>query len=316
MFGYIAIDKPAGMTSRDVVNRVQRVVRPVKCGHTGTLDPLATGVLLVALGPATRLVEFSHAASKAYTAEFLLGRHSDTLDIEGDVVELRDARQIAKAELINEAEKWLGAVQQIPPKFSAINVQGKRAYDLARDGKAFELPSRPVVIHSIELLRYDYPLLELHVTCGTGTYIRSLGSDIARGVGSDAVMSKLVRTAIGATQLGDCVRLEDLGSAETVTRHVRPPQDLLPGIPQIVVDHQRCTQIRHGIPLAAAEFATWFEACADKELPPRLAAIDETRALVAILEQRDSDYRSLRVFQKASEMAQPKSMSTPQIPES
>ena len=314
MFGYLAIDKPAGMTSRDVVNRVHRVVKPVKCGHTGTLDPLATGVLLIALGPATRLVEFSHAASKSYRAEFLLGRRSDTLDVEGEVQELRDAMVVPKLDLLAEVQKWIGPVQQTPPKFSAINVQGKRAYDLAREGMSFELPSRNVVIHSIELVRYEYPLLELNVNCGTGTYIRSLGSDIARGVGSDAVMSQLVRTSIGKTQLDECVQLTDLKDAETVARHIRPPQDLLPGIPQIIADHQRCIQIRHGIPLSTADIATW---CAvGQPLPPQLAVLDEEQDLIAVLEHRGADYRSLRVFQKASEMVQPKSISTPHIPES
>lgn len=314
MFGYLAIDKPAGMTSRDVVNRVHRVVKPVKCGHTGTLDPLATGVLLIALGPATRLVEFSHAASKSYRAEFLLGRRSDTLDVEGEVHELSDATVVPKSDLLAELQKWIGPVQQTPPKFSAINVQGKRAYDLAREGKSFELPSRNVLIHSIELVRYEYPQLELNVNCGTGTYIRSLGSDIARGVGSDAVMSQLVRTSIGKTQLDECVQLADLKDAETAARHIRPPQDLLPGIPQVIADHQRCIQIRHGIPLSTADIAAW---CAvGQPLPPQLAVLDEDQELIAVLEHRGADYRSLRVFQKASEMVQPKSISTPQIPES
>src|SRR4051794_5854504 len=159
MFGLLNIDKPAGLTSRDVVNVVQRLVRPHKVGHAGTLDPLATGVLIVALGPATRLVEYVQRMAKTYQATFLLGRTSDTEDVEGTVMEL-DRAPIPNAHEIDAAlPAFVGTIQQTPPAYSALKVAGRRAYQMARRGEAVELAARPVEIHGIEVIRYDYPEL-------------------------------------------------------------------------------------------------------------------------------------------------------------
>lgn len=288
MFGVLPVDKPAGLTSRDVCNRIDRLVRPDKVGHTGTLDPLATGVLLLAIGSASRLVEFSLGHSKEYEADFLLGQRSETLDIDSQIEQLTTAPRPELQQLQAHVEPWIGRVKQVPPKFSAINVGGRRAYDLARKGHDFQLPAREIEIFAIEILVYDYPLLTLRIECGSGTYVRSLGSDLARAVGSDAVMSRLVRTRVGPFRLADCARLEQLPTVAEIQHHLRPPQLLIADMPTIRLSPEQAALIRNGIPLQL-----------EPELPLRLIATDEQDQLVAVLERSDPAaprYRSLRVF--------------------
>src|SRR5205823_5221065 len=148
--------------------RVQRLVRPHKVGHAGTLDPLATGVLIVAIGPATRLVEYIQRMPKTYQGTFLLGRTSNTEDVEGAVVELPNAAVPMREEILAAIPRFLGTIEQRPPAFSALKIAGRSAYKLARRGEAIELAPRPVEIHAIDLLGYQYPELELRVRCGSG----------------------------------------------------------------------------------------------------------------------------------------------------
>lgn len=312
MFGVLAIDKPAMRTSRDVCNRIERIVRPDKVGHTGTLDPMATGVLLLAIGSASRLVEFSLGHSKEYEADFLLGHRSETLDIEGEVIALPDAPLPTREQLQAQVERWIGRVQQVPPRFSAINVAGRRAYELARKGRDFDLPAREINIYAIEIKAYDYPRLSLRIDCGSGTYIRSLGSDILRGVGSDAVMSRLVRTRVGPFTLEDCAQLEQIATVADVAERLQPPQRLIANMPSVQLTPEQVTDIRHGIPLELTG------AAAD-----RLIAIDSQEQLIAVLERVSRDqppdstrYRSLRVFQESSATSQPSTSSKPHRPES
>src|SRR5436190_8799230 len=197
MFGLLNVDKPSGLTSRDVVNRVQRLVKPHKVGHAGTLDPLASGVLVVCVGPATRLIEYVQRMPKRYLATFLLGRRSETEDIEGAVTELTDTPVPTVEQAHGALPNFVGRIQQLPPAFSALKVDGQRAYALARKGETPDLQPRPIEVYSVELVEYSYPQLVLDIRCGSGTYVRSLGRDIARALGTEAVMSALVRTEIG-----------------------------------------------------------------------------------------------------------------------
>lgn len=312
MFGVLPIDKPAIRTSRDVCSRIERIVRPDKVGHTGTLDPMATGVLLLAIGSASRLVEFSLGHSKEYEAEFLLGHRSETLDTEGEVIPLPNAHVPMREQLQAQTERWIGCVQQIPPKFSAINVAGRRAYELARKGRDFELPARAINIYAIEIIAYDYPSLTLRIDCGSGTYIRSLGSDILRGVGSDAVMSGLVRTRVGPFTLEDCAQLEQIVTTADVTERLHPPQSLIANMPSLVLTPEQVQNIRHGIPLEL-----------DTITADRLIAVDSQDKLIAVLERVEAEqsagtarYRSLRVFQESSATSQPSTSNNPHSPES
>ena len=197
MFGLLNVHKPAGITSRDVVNRIQRVVRPVKVGHAGTLDPLATGVLVICLGSATRLIEYVQRMPKHYRGTFLLGRKSDTEDIEGEIEVLDAAPQPSIDEIHAALPQFVGTIRQRPPAYSALKVGGKRAYQLARAGQEVQLAARPIEVYSLSLQHYEYPEIVLDIQCGSGTYVRSLGRDLADGLGTGAVMSALERTAIG-----------------------------------------------------------------------------------------------------------------------
>lgn len=228
MQGFLVIDKPPDWTSRDVVNVVVKLCpRGTKVGHAGTLDPLATGVLVVAVGKATRLIEYAQDGAKTYVGEFLLGRTSDTEDVEGTVVDLKNAPPISREMLEAVLPQFLGSIMQRPPAYSAIQVDGQRSYDRARRGEQVELPSRPVRIDSIDLLDFAYPRFELRVVCGKGTYIRSLGRDIGEQLGSGAVMSQLRRTRVGAFALEAAVALDRL-RAEGVAPFLRPMLDALP----------------------------------------------------------------------------------------
>ncbi len=324
MRGVLAIDKPTGWTSRDVVNRVQRLVRQAgkfKVGHTGTLDPMATGVLLVAVGAATRLVEFAHEAIKHYRAEFQLGCRSDTLDTDGQVCKLDNAPRPTADQWRSASQKWIGRVRQVPPKYSAIQVDGRRAYERARAGQDFELPSRHVHIHSIKTVSFNYPHVTVDIACSAGTYVRSLGSDIAVDLGSDAVMSGLVRTAIEPLELSDCVSLAALESWQDVQRSLHPATVLVPAMPKIELTDQLCRDLRNG--LVIDEKVLRDEVAQNND---RWAALDSTGQLVAVIGRCESSpgqwhYRSLRVLPNASfpipaATSQPNRISTPQRPES
>ncbi len=233
MFGLLNIDKPAGMTSRDVVNRVQKLVRPLKAGHAGTLDPLATGVLVVCVGRATRLITFVQDQLKSYRGTFELGKTSDTDDVEGTIRESDNPRPVARDELEALLPDFTGLIAQVPPAFSAVHVDGRRAYDLARRGKVVELPPREVYVASIELTAWDFPRFTLEITCGSGTYIRSIGRDLGARLGCGAVMTALVRTRIGEFRLEEAVALDDLTS-ETLAARLLPATRAVAQLPSLV----------------------------------------------------------------------------------
>ncbi len=307
LFGVLAVDKPPGMSSRFVVNQVQYTVQPDKAGHTGTLDPLATGVLLIAIGNATRLVEFSLAHSKCYVATFEMGKTSDTLDCTGEVAEVAVSRIPALTELQAELTKWTGKVMQVPPQFSAVNIGGKRAYRLARKGVEFELQPREIEIHSLELLDYQFPFFRVKIDCGSGTYVRSLGRDIARGLGTEAIMTELTRTRVGGFELADCVPYDAIRSREDIVANLAPSQQLLLDWPFIHFTESQVIDLRHGrqmqIPTADGL--------------DRIAAFDPAGELVGLMERQPTGlFRSVRVFNVADATSQPMASSSRQSPES
>lgn len=247
--GILNVDKPAGFSSRDAVNRVERVLGRAKCGHAGTLDPLATGVLVVCVGQATRLIQYVQQLPKHYRAVFLLGRRSVTDDVEGEVELLVDAPVPSRGEVDAALPKFVGDIQQRPPAHSAIMVGGRRAYDLARSGEEFELAARTVSIYRLEVMRYEYPELEMAIECGSGTYVRSLGRDLAAALGTAGVMSALVRTAIGQFRVEDAVRLDGL-TTEVAMEKLQPPLEALRGLPRIDLTPAQLLELRHGRPIA------------------------------------------------------------------
>lgn len=276
MFGLLNIDKPRGPTSRDVVNRVARLVKPHKAGHAGTLDPLATGVLVVAVGPATRLVEYVQRYPKAYRASFLLGRSSDTEDITGTVLDLPQAPIPSRESLLAALPQFLGTIEQRPPAYSALKLAGQRAYALARRGETVELPARPVAVHRLELLRYAYPELELEIECGSGTYIRSLGRDLARALGTAAVMSSLRRMAIGPFVAADAFEYGGL-DANLLRDQLLPPTLAVGALPKRALNDAEVLRIRQGQPIPLGK-----DPAAGEQV-----ALDPHGQLVAILEPRE-----------------------------
>ena len=213
--GILLIDKPAGMTSFGVVARVRRVLgkaagKKVKVGHTGTLDPFATGLMILVYGKATKDAMTYTKLDKVYEATFVLGQVSSTGDPEGDITNV--STDVPVTEVLTAAlEQLQGEIQQRPPIFSAIKINGQRAYKLARDGKEVEIPLRTVTIHSLELLDYTYPEVTIRTHVSSGTYIRSLASDIGEVLGTGAYCTQLRRTAIRDWKVEDAETLEQLG---------------------------------------------------------------------------------------------------------
>jgi len=196
--GWLVIDKPQRITSRGALDRIKRwFPRKTKIGHTGTLDPLATGVLVVAIGEATKLAEKVQAMPKVYRATVRLGATSDTDDADGEVVESVVNEIPTEEQVRNALPQFLGTIQQLPPQFSALKVEGRRAYDLARKGHEVTLQPRPVTVYSIELRSYDWPLIELDIECGKGTYIRSIARDLGEALGVGGMIEQLRRTKVG-----------------------------------------------------------------------------------------------------------------------
>ncbi|MCC7289952.1 tRNA pseudouridine(55) synthase TruB [bacterium] len=194
----LLVDKPEGMTSYDVIRVVKRhFPKGIKIGHTGTLDPFATGLLILLLGKSTKLQDLFHTYSKTYLAIARFNISTDTLDATGKVVET-DTKKISESDLAEMIEKrFVGEIEQTPPRFSAKHVNGKRAYDLARQGIEFELKSKRITVYAFKLLKYDWPMVKFEIVCSSGTYIRSLASDLANALGTQAHLTQLRRIAIG-----------------------------------------------------------------------------------------------------------------------
>jgi len=276
--GLLNLNKPSGMTSREVVDCVLRVGGRVKAGHAGTLDPLATGVLVVCVGVATRLIEYVHRTTKHYTAVFLLGRASPTEDVSGDVVELSSPPIPTLQQIAAAGAALTGPIQQRPPAFSAIKVQGRRAYELARRGKQVELAPRTVMVHRLEVESYAYPELRLRVECGSGTYVRSLGRDLAESLGTAAVMSQLVRTAVGNFRLDDAADPAAL-TRENWTDCLLPPLRAVEMLPRIALSEAELARIRSGQSIERSDLPQGHE-------PAEIAAIAPEGRLAAILTSR------------------------------
>lgn len=215
MRGILLVNKRQGWTSFDVVNFCKRVFGTREVGHLGTLDPMATGVLAVTVGSATKLFDMFLNKTKTYVAEFTFGYSTDTLDAEGQVENKCDIMPTLE-QIENVLPQFVGEIEQMPPKYSAKKINGKKAYDLARSGQDFELKPSKVTIHNLKILDYSDGVLKLEIECGAGTYIRSLGRDIALKLNSLATMTSLVRTKLGAWNIEECIDIKD-NSNEFIT---------------------------------------------------------------------------------------------------
>lgn len=259
LHGFLTVDKPSGWTSRDVVNRVTYLLRRVtgcriKTGHCGTLDPMATGVLVVAVGYATRLVTRVQTQKKGYLGRFVLGQTTNTDDVTGKVTAScsLDEFAISEASIKELLPGFTGSIQQTPPAFSAIKINGKRAYKLARKGEEVEVPPRPVQIDRLQLTDFSLPEFELEIKCGAGTYIRSVGRDIGKRLKCGATMKSLVRTYVGIFKLQDSIALDDL-SEESVLGQMVASQNAVPNLPRVTVSAEELKQVRNGRPIATGD---------------------------------------------------------------
>jgi tRNA pseudouridine55 synthase len=250
--GWICLDKPYDITSTFAVSRVRRIFNAQKAGHAGTLDPLATGILPIALGEATKTVPFLMDADKAYRFTIAWGRTTATYDREGETLAQSDVRP-TPAQVEAVLPRFVGAIEQVPPAYSAVKIDGERAYDLARAGEAVELSARPVVIHSARVADApDADHLTLEIECGKGTYVRALVRDIAEAVGACGHVSELRRTRVGRFTEETAVTLElleDLGHKARQSEALLPVVTALDDIPALAVTDEDAFRLKQGRPI-------------------------------------------------------------------
>ena len=245
MTGIVIVDKPAGWTSQDVTARLRRVFGTRRIGHGGTLDPMATGVLPVFVGRATRGVEFFEHADKTYEAVLRLGTVTDTQDSTGTVLEKRPVT-VTEAEFRDILPKFTGKIAQVPPMYSAIKVDGKKLYELARAGKEIERKPREITIFSLDLLEFTGETAKIRVHCSKGTYIRTLCHDIGAALGCGGCMEALRRTAAGEYTLADSVELDTLLNAERPEDYLRDVDTLFRQYPAVTLTEKQTLRCRNG----------------------------------------------------------------------
>ena len=275
--GVLVVDKPIGLTSHDVVQVIRRGTNIRRAGHTGTLDPRASGVLVVLIGPAVRLSEYVSASDKRYQATIRLGSSTDTYDADGVVTQSNVSVDSITEEQFTEAlEQFIGEIEQVPPPYSAIKVKGKRAYEMAREGEEFDLAPRKIQVYSLEVLEWAPPEVVIDVYCSSGTYVRSLANDLGNTLGCGAHLVGLRRTKSGRFTLRDAVplrRLQEGFDAGDWYRHLIPAAEALADWPMVELNSDSVELIRHGhrVP-AEAEAKGWAR------------GVSEQGDLVALLE--------------------------------
>lgn len=246
MRGFLIVDKPGGITSNRVVGEVKKATGIKKVGHAGTLDPMATGALVLALGNVTRLIRFVQDQPKEYLATAQFGVATDTLDADGAVLS-REPMDFEPDELMAVVPRFTGVIHQVPPMMSALKKDGRRLYELAREGQVIEREARPVVIHELEILQVGagpYPEVEFRVVCGKGTYIRSLADDMATALGGAGHLTALRRTRIGSLKAADGVSMESMDDWRS---YLLSPSDALTDLPAVIVSSETLRGVRHGM---------------------------------------------------------------------
>jgi tRNA pseudouridine55 synthase len=284
--GVIAVDKPAGVTSRRVVDVVARAVGTRTVGHAGTLDPLARGVVVVCIGHATKLVPYVQELPKRYTATFLLGRGSPSDDLETPVELEADPVMPSRAAIETAAGEFRGDILQRPCDYSAVHVAGRRAYDLARRGRPPDLAPRRVRIDRFDVTAYDWPQVAVDIECSSGTFVRALGRDLATALGTRAVMESLLRTAVGPFEVSAAVPLDAI-APDSVRAAVQPPLACVPHLPRVVLAGDDLDRAVRGGLIDVATLT-------DGGTPDAVAALDSAGELVGILARLPAGRHRLR----------------------
>lgn len=247
MDGFLVINKTKGWTSADVVNKIKGVLNIKKAGHLGTLDPDATGVLPIAIGKATKVIRYINEGDKEYQAVIKLGEKTDTLDAAGKVIETKEIPELDKDKIEKIFKDFIGRISQTPPAYSAVKVDGVRAYELARKGKAVQIKPRDVFIKEISLTKIDIPFIAFNVVCSKGTYIRSLCSDIGERLGTAAHMFSLIRTVSGQFKIRDAVDIDDLEKGRIIKI-----DEALGFMPEIRIKKGFEDKVKNGMPITAS----------------------------------------------------------------
>ncbi len=247
MQGFINVFKPTGMTSAKVVSKIKHTFNIKKIGHMGTLDPLACGILPIAIGKATRMFDYFLDKTKTYITTFKFGANSNTLDLDGEV-EYNVGLVPTKQQIIDILPQFVGNISQIPPQFSAKNINGQKAYKLARNGEQVDLKPKDITINKFELLEMvDDDSYKFEITCSSGTYIRSLARDIAEKLNTTAIVTYLERTQSGIFNKDNCVDLNSLLCDENVDKYIIKIQDVFPQFNSISISDENCTRLKNGL---------------------------------------------------------------------
>lgn len=283
--GFLTIDKPTALTSHDVVARVRRLVGQRRVGHGGTLDPLATGVLPIGLGEATRLLPYLVEGRKTYQAVVRLGVTTTTDDAAGAPLATRPVPPLSVDELRQTLAQFEGLIEQVPPMYSAVRIDGRRLYELARRGEEVERTPRTVEIERIELLHWQPPLLTLAITCGKGTYIRALARDLGAALGCGAHVVALRRTQVGTLTLASAITLAELEAEPgRLVQALLPPDVAVADWPRLDLDASAAQRVANGLPVPRTLAA------------PRARAHGPDGRLLALLEPRGEQWQPVRVF--------------------
>jgi tRNA pseudouridine55 synthase len=249
--GFFIIDKPPHLTSHDVVSHIRHLTGIHQVGHTGTLDPFATGILLIPIGAATRLTAYTHSLPKAYSAQITLGATTDTDDLTG-TLEKGNSHQPTLTEIKTCLEQFKGEIQQLPPSYAAIKIKGKKLYEYARQGKEVERKPRAVTIHALDITSYTYPHITITTTVSSGTYIRALARDIGRSLTTGAYLTTLRRTSIGEFTEKNAVDLHSL-TAENWPTHLHNAHKLVSHLPHLILNAANVAKLQQGREVATPD---------------------------------------------------------------
>jgi tRNA pseudouridine55 synthase len=285
--GILLVDKPEGPTSHDVVAIARRALRTKRVGHTGTLDPFASGLLVLCLGSSTRLAEYLSGLPKSYSATIRLGVATTTDDSTGESLSTADTGMVSREALAEALASQVGEIDQLPPIFSAKKVDGERMYAAARRGEHVERKPSRVIIHSIDLVSFEPPTAEITVECGSGTYIRSIARDVGEILGVGGHLTQLRRTRVGTHDVADAVSVEQLADEDAVRRAFRPPAAAVAHLPSLILGDAEIAALKHGRALPHADRVP---------VDGPIALLGAAGELLAIGERSGDDVQPRKVF--------------------